>query len=191
MANDRARTRLYFGHVRESEILNSNSIHKYLSSYGQIVEVKVGYNFFFVEFEEASDADDVLRVFQDTPFMGLQQLAVQFARPMNREMEAKTRGRTRGRLRSPPMRRPAPRFPVTIQGLPRGICWQDLKDFARRERSDPLPVFCDISQNDHNKGFIEYSSLEEAANAVRSLNGRVFHEGRVKATMVKVCRHKS
>ncbi|KAK0190990.1 hypothetical protein F5146DRAFT_1046632 [Armillaria mellea] len=43
------------------------------------------------------------------------------------------------------------RFPVVVAGIPRHVCWQELKDFGRL--SGQHVAYCDIERKNRSKGF--------------------------------------
>lgn len=64
---------------------------------------------------------------------------------------------------------PRVRYPVIVNNIGRGICWQELKDFGRLAGD---VVFCDLDKSKRGRGFIEYLDQESADRAVRDLDGR-------------------
>ncbi|KAF9568961.1 hypothetical protein CPC08DRAFT_702083 [Agrocybe pediades] len=80
-------------------------------------------------------------------------------------------------------RRAAGRYPVVVSGVPEDIRWQELKDFGRL--SGMMVAYCDLDKTQGGKGFIEYFTKEDAAHAVRTLDGKCLGGSRVRVTNYK------
>ncbi|RPD67065.1 hypothetical protein L227DRAFT_648194, partial [Lentinus tigrinus ALCF2SS1-6] len=70
--------RVYLGGL--SYKVTAEDLHKYLSIYGSISEIKLRPGFGFVQFESDKDARDVVHTFSTRQFLG-QDVTVQIARP--------------------------------------------------------------------------------------------------------------
>ncbi|WVQ69505.1 uncharacterized protein L199_007725 [Kwoniella botswanensis] len=118
-------------------------------------------NFGFVEFESSRDAEDVIRDFNNRPFMG-ENLVVQEPRDSRRRDVYDAR---------PPRSAGPPRKGVRIAviGIPSSTSWQDLKDFGRLGGNNI--IYADVDRNNPGQGIIEYPTLEDCEDAVKRLAG--------------------
>ncbi|KAF2766458.1 hypothetical protein EJ03DRAFT_177979 [Teratosphaeria nubilosa] len=109
--------------------------------------------------------------FHGSEFMG-ERLVVQFARG-NQARPG------RDGYHDAPRMAPRPRRTIhrmTITGLPFETSWQDLKDFARQSGLDV--VYSEVTRerdaNGNGKGFVEYETAADLANAVEKLDNHDF-----------------
>nr|XP_019008260.1 mRNA binding protein [Kwoniella pini CBS 10737]OCF47041.1 mRNA binding protein [Kwoniella pini CBS 10737] len=118
-------------------------------------------NFGFAEFESSRDAEDVIKDFNNRPFMG-ENLVVQEPR------ESRKRDTYEAR---PPRNSGPPRKGVRIAviGIPGSTSWQDLKDYGRLGGNNI--IYADVDRYNPGQGIIEYPTLEEAEEAVKRLAG--------------------
>jgi len=74
--------------------------------------------------------------------------------------------------------RPAGRYRLLLENLPRDASWQDLKDFAR-ENGCPTPLNTDVTFRDGNTiGLLEFDSRNELNEAIRALDNQKIIPGR-------------
>ncbi|KAF2225642.1 hypothetical protein BDZ85DRAFT_69199 [Elsinoe ampelina] len=172
---DVSATRLYLGNLPRNATKSDVAAHFATHGTGEIVEIKLMNGFGFVEYKDSMDARDVVPAFHGSDFMG-ERLVVQFARGGNkpaREYDGPSH-------RAPPRpRRTVHR--MTIHGLPPETSWQDLKDFARQPGLDV--VYSEVGRDRDNpnnaRGFVEYETADDLANAVEKLDNTDFKGGPV------------
>ncbi|KAK0206509.1 hypothetical protein DFS33DRAFT_1315106 [Desarmillaria ectypa] len=172
--------RLYLRDLPETA--SEDEIEAFLAPYGKITEVKLvsGHTYGFVEFESPDNARTVLETFKEKDFL-CKRITIEFAHPLRKDAAAlaDTSNFTRNE-RAP---RGIMRFPVAVAGIPRHVCWQELKDFGRL--SGRHVAYCDIDRKNHSKGFIEFSSFEEAELAAEKLDGQTLGGVPVKVSIKK------
>ncbi|KAK8192708.1 hypothetical protein M8818_007880 [Zalaria obscura] len=171
---DVSATRLYLGNLPRHATKADVEQHFATHGTGKITEIKLMNGFGFVEYEDAMDARDVVPgephpAFHGSELMG-ERLTVQFARGTNRPRDY-----------AHPEHRAAPRprrtvHRMTITGLPIETSWQDLKDFARQPGLDVVysEVGRDRDAEGMGKGFVEYETANDLAQAVEKLDNREF-----------------
>ncbi|KIM90688.1 hypothetical protein PILCRDRAFT_142479 [Piloderma croceum F 1598] len=169
-------TRLYLGGL--PHFVGVDEVSKHLAGYGKLVEVKIHRGYGFIAFDKEKDASDVFEVFSKHPFMGTN-ITVEYARPLHK---AKAKDvcltSSKGRYGSVHAKL---RYPVAVTNIPRGACWQELKDFGRQ--AGGFVAFCNIDKPQNGTGFIEYTSRDDAHHAVRRLNGTKLHGNVVALSM--------
>ncbi|KAG7449261.1 uncharacterized protein BT62DRAFT_674131 [Guyanagaster necrorhizus] len=172
--------RLYLRDLPETA--SEDEIEAFLAPYGKVTEVKIvsGHTYGFVEFASLDDARTVLKTFKEKDFLG-RRIIIEFAHPLRKDVAALADANDF--VRHERASRGVMRFPVTVTGIPRRICWQELKDFGRL--SGQHVVYCDIDRNNHTRGFIEFSSFDKAEIAVEKLNGQILGGAPVKVYIKK------
>ncbi|KAJ9621223.1 hypothetical protein H2203_007275 [Taxawa tesnikishii (nom. ined.)] len=166
---DVSSTRLYLGNLPRNATKADVENHFASHGTGEVTEIKLMNGFGFIEYKDAMDARDVVPAFHGSEFMG-ERLVVQFARGTTRPRE---HGYSEHRA-APRPRRTVHR--MTITGLPFETSWQDLKDFARQPGLDVVysEVGRDRDASGNAKGFVEYETANDLAQAVEKLDGREF-----------------
>ncbi|KAF9534818.1 hypothetical protein CPB83DRAFT_888779 [Crepidotus variabilis] len=152
--------------------VSTEDLHKFLSCYGVITEIKLLPHCAFVQFESETAASVVLDTYQSQPLLG-NRVTIEYSRPLRKKWPSiQSSNSSENRLWSSKGHGPSARYrhPVVVKGIPPGICWQELKDFGRLSGS--LVAFCDIDKAVKERGFIEYFSREDAKRAERVLNGK-------------------
>ncbi|KAH6915004.1 hypothetical protein BKA70DRAFT_1557345 [Coprinopsis sp. MPI-PUGE-AT-0042] len=151
-------------------------LRQYMSSYGEVREVKFVRDYAFVEFKSAEDASNVHNIYCRAPLFG-KEITIQYARPLRKDvaaiekeiMRSTTLRRSFSSHGSSTSSRSSSRYPVVVVGLPEDLRWQELKDFGRS--SGCLVAFCDLDVRDTRKGFVEYFTKEDAEHAIKTLDG--------------------
>ncbi|KAK0490980.1 hypothetical protein IW261DRAFT_53865 [Armillaria novae-zelandiae] len=167
--------RLYLRDLPETA--SEDVIEAFLAPYGKITEVKIvsGHTYGFVEFESLDDARTVLETFKEKDFL-CKRIIIEFAHPLRKDVAALADASNLVAANRAP--RGVMRFPVVVTGIPRHVCWQELKDFGRL--SGQHVAYCDIERKNRSKGYIEFSTFEEAEIAAEKLNGKILGGTRVK-----------
>ncbi|CCA73791.1 hypothetical protein PIIN_11698 [Serendipita indica DSM 11827] len=173
--------RLYVGNARPEDVKS------FFGSGGAIVDCRILTGTYFAT---THDAEDVVRNFNGKNFMGSEIIVEQAkdSRPKRGGYEDRGGGGYRGDGGHRGDRggpgggggRP-PRVPgirLVVTGVSRDTSWQDLKDFARQAGN---VTFADIDRDVPNQGVIEYSTREEADQAIRDLDGK-----EIRGTSVRV-----
>ncbi|RDX55725.1 hypothetical protein OH76DRAFT_764801 [Lentinus brumalis] len=159
--------RVYLGGL--SDKVSANDIHKYLSIYGRISEVKLRPGFGFVQFESEKDALDVVHTYSTRQFLG-EDVSVQIARPERHTREESAPIATPIKEAQASDGGSKMKYAVCVKGLNPRTCWQELKDFGRVLGGDV--AFCDITRDTRTQGFLNYTREEDAERAARELDGR-------------------
>ncbi|KAF5317919.1 hypothetical protein D9611_014421 [Ephemerocybe angulata] len=151
--------------------ISIDELSKFLSTYGEVLEVKFVHNYAFVEYASEADAQLVYNIYRTEPLLG-KHVIIQYARPLRKAIAAAARSREMAENRSPVRERRdgLSRHPVVVSGLSPDVRWQDLKDFGRS--TGCLVAFCDLDRSDPDTGFLEYFTKEDAEYAVQSLDGK-------------------
>jgi len=142
---------VYVGHL--SSRTRESDLWDIFSRYGRIRSVDLKRNYGFIEYEDYRDAEDAIYEMDDRDVDGSYILVQQ----------AKGGGR-RGPS-GPPQRG---EYRLVVEGLPRDMSWQDLKDLFR-------PV-CDVAFTDvftergRTKGVVEVRRQEDMDRAIRELD---------------------
>lgn len=167
--------RLYLRDLPETA--SEDEIEAFLAPYGKITEVKIvsGHTYGFVEFESPDDARTVLETFKEKDFLH-KRITIEYAHPLRKDVAALADASNL--IAAERASRSIMRFPVVVTGIPRHVCWQELKDFGRL--SGQHVAYCDIERKNRSKGYIEFSSPEEAERAAEKLNGKILGGARVK-----------
>lgn len=152
--------RLYLGRLPTDA--RPEDVQKHFDGYGKIVDCRVMTGFGFVEFEHPRDAGEVVDAFNGKGFMGQSSIIVEFAKDTRRREERFDRAPPPPRV----VRRP-PGIRIEVTGISRDTSWQDLKDFGREAGN---VSFADVDRNGY--GTLEYLSMEDAENAIRTLDGK-------------------
>jgi splicing factor, arginine/serine-rich 4/5/6 len=118
-----------------------------------------------------------LHNFNGKPFMGANNIVVEFAKETRPRREA---FEERGPPRSGPRTRRPTGVRLIISGISRDTSWQDLKDFGRDAGS---VSFADIDRDNPGQGILEYQFREDADRAVRDLDGKELRGRPVRVTL--------
>jgi len=153
-----SKTRVYVG--RLSSRTRERDLDDVFSKYGRVQSCDLKYGYAFVEFEDPRDAEDAVRALDGHNLDG-SRIVVEFSRGGRRS------GPRGGYNRGPPQRSD---YRVAIEGLPRDISWQDLKDHFRKI-GDVL--FADVYPQDRSgrvKGVVEFKTRDDMRHAIRELD---------------------
>ncbi|KAF8812347.1 RNA-binding domain-containing protein [Phlegmacium glaucopus] len=142
-------------------------------------------NYAFVQFESEKDAQVVLETYQHQPLLG-RSVIIEFAHRLRKDMPSITNSDSDKISTRPSPTRRHSRHPVVVTNIPRGVRWQELKDFGRL--SGRLVAYCDLDRTQRGRGFIEYFTKQDAERAVRFLDGRHLSGKRVRVTDYEVRR---
>lgn len=124
--------------------VQESELNEIFSPFGPMKEVKILNGFAFVEFEEADAASKAVAEVNGKTFAN-QPLEVVFSKL------------------------PAKRYRLTINNLPEGCSWQDLKDLAREQNLETS--FSSVNTRDFDgTGALEFPSEEVLADALEKLN---------------------
>ncbi|KAJ7095287.1 hypothetical protein B0H15DRAFT_103455 [Mycena belliarum] len=157
-----------------------DDVFRYLERFGKLTELKIieseSSTYGFAQFSSEEDAKYVLETFHGRLFLG-HRTVIEPARPLRKDMLPSTEPHYSRSSDSPLARSPCysarpkyRRYPVLVENIPPHICWQELKDFGRLS-SRPV-AYCEVDRKKNGHGFIEYLSLEDADDAIRTLNGQ-------------------
>lgn len=154
--------RLYIGRIPQEA--TRTDIEKYFGRYGTLLDVRIMAGFGFLEYDQVRDAEDAVHDLNGREFMG-DRLIVEFAKAPRggREMYGGGGGGSYG---GGGPRRSG--FRLIVKGISHETSWQDLKDFARQAGN---VIRADVDRNMPGEGLIEYSSQDDADNALRKLDG--------------------
>jgi len=145
--SSRDRTRVYVGRLPNRT--TETELNDLFSRYGKInhVDIKTG-GYAFVEMDDYRDAEDCVRKLDGYNLNG------------NRIIVEFSRGPKRG-PRGPPSRSD---YRVSIEGLPRDMSWQDLKDHFRKAGD---VIFADVypDRSGRHKGCVEFRAREDMHRA--------------------------
>jgi len=150
-------SRVYVGKL--SSRTREGDLYDIFSRYGSIRSVDVKNGYAFIDFEDYRDAEDAIYEMDDREVDGsyiLVQPAKGGARGGDRE---------RDRRGGPPQRGD---YRVYVEGIPRDMSWQDLKDVFR-----PVAevAFTDVfRERGTTKGVVEFRTREEMSRAMRELD---------------------
>jgi len=129
------------------------------SKYGKVMSTDLKYGYAFVEFEDSRDAEDAVRYLNGHSVDG-SRIAVEHSRG----------GRKSNPSRGPPQRSD---YRVSVDGLPRDVSWQDLKDKFRKA-GDVL--FADVftDRSGRFKGVVEFKARDDLRAAIREIDDTEF-----------------
>ncbi|KAL9636022.1 MAG: hypothetical protein Q9164_003085 [Protoblastenia rupestris] len=166
MTDSVSSTRLYLGNLPRDVTKEDIQTH-FAEGPGTISEIKLMNGFGFIEYEDATDARDVVPHGSD---LKGNRLTVQFARGSRpRDFPAPDRTHPRPRRTA---------FRMQITGLPGDTSWQDLKDFARRSGLDV--VYSEVGHDRDGKGFVEFETGSDLKIAVEKLDNQEFKGNNVR-----------
>ncbi|GFZ47962.1 hypothetical protein JCM24511_05709 [Saitozyma sp. JCM 24511] len=169
--------RLYVGRLPPTA--TRSDVEDHFKAHGRIVDVRLMGNFGFIEFESERDGEDAARELNGKEFMG-ENLIVEPSRD-SRRRDNYDGGYDRPPPRGPPRSRGVR---INVIGVPQATSWQDLKDFGRL--GSPAVTFADIDRYNPGTGILEFSSMYEAEDAVRKLEGVDINGVQVKLEIVGV-----
>ncbi|KAF5337725.1 hypothetical protein D9611_014524 [Ephemerocybe angulata] len=80
--------------------ISIDELSKFLSTYGEVLEVKFVHNYAFVEYASEADAQLVYNIYRTEPLLG-KHVIIQYARPLRKAIAAAARSREMAENRSP------------------------------------------------------------------------------------------
>nr|XP_019046922.1 hypothetical protein I302_03526 [Kwoniella bestiolae CBS 10118]OCF25852.1 hypothetical protein I302_03526 [Kwoniella bestiolae CBS 10118] len=158
--------RIYIGHL--PPMVQKGDVEDHFRGYGRILDIKLMGNFGFVEFESSRDAEDVIKDFNNRPFMGEKNLVTPEDEMSTTLVPLEVPDLLEKVFESPSLvflARPAGRcgnFPLA--SLP-----NDLKDYGRLGGNNI--IYADVDRNNPGQGIIEYPTIEDCEDAVKRLAG--------------------
>jgi len=171
-------SRVYVG--RLSSRTRKDDVMDMVSKFGKVhsCDIKDG-GYGFVEFEDTRDAEDAVKDLDGRELDGAR-IIVEFARGRSRRDDRDfDRNRDhRGGDRRP--RGPTQRgeYRLAIEGLPRDMSWQDLKDHFRKAGDI---VFADVypDRSGRARGIVEYRRSDDLKNAIREFDDTEIRGNRI------------
>ncbi|GBE79577.1 hypothetical protein SCP_0207770 [Sparassis crispa] len=152
--------------------IREDEVHRHLSIYGKITEIKIRPGFGFVRFASEKDAKDVVTMFSHRQFLGAD-VSISIARPYRKESGGDTKANSSPAIRtkSPSRHDGVDRYPVVIEKMNPNTTWKDLMHFGRLAGE---VLFVALDRHRPGRGYINYTTPKDAECAVKKLSGRIF-----------------